>query len=90
MTTSLRTDVLRIIELRSQERQSTVLGRRGRENHYTGSQLLTKAKTASSDGIIVFGERPHVLIAALPVGEAFLFGLLAFLIGEGMPSAPQP
>ncbi len=90
MTTSLRADVLRNLELRSQKRQITILGRRGRANHYTGSQLLAEAEHCIQRWDTCFGEGPHVLVAALPTGEAFLFALLASLIGEGtlVPVAP--
>ncbi len=90
MMTSLRTDVLRTLELRSEQRQITVLGRRNRANHYTGGQLLAKAQQCLQQWDACLGDGPHVLIAALPAGESFLFSLLASLIGEEtlVPVAP--
>lgn len=80
--TSLRGDILRNLELRSDQRQITVLGRQGRANHYTGSQLLDKAEQCLRQWHACLGSGPHVLVAALPAGESFLFPLLAALIGE--------
>lgn len=82
MTTSLRADILRNLERRSDIRQITVLGRQGRANHYTGSQLLTKAEQCWQQLDALLGGGRHVLVAALPAGESFLFPLLASLINE--------
>ncbi|WP_162901337.1 AMP-binding protein [Breoghania sp. L-A4] len=87
---SLRSDVLRNLELKSDERQITVLGRHGRANHYTGGQLLAEAEQCLRQWDACLGAGPHVLVAALPPGETFLFSLIASLIGEGtlVPVAP--
>jgi len=87
---SLREDVLDVLEARAGSRQISLLGRGDRATHYTGSQLLEGAERCLKDWASCLGDGPHVLIAALPFGEAFLFPLLASLIGEGclVPIAP--
>lgn len=90
MPSSLRTDILRVLAARVGSRQISVLGRGGRAAHYTGGQLLEGAERCLESWATCLGDGPHVLIAALPFGEAFLFPLFASLIGEGclVPIAP--
>lgn len=89
-TVSLRQDILDVLTARADTRQISVLGRGDRATHYTGSQLLEEAENCLKDWATCLGNGPQVMIAALPFGEAFLFPLLASLIGEGclVPIAP--
>lgn len=82
MVTSLRARVLHTLEESSDRPLITVLGRRGHATDYTGNQLLAEAERCLRQWSDWFGPGPHVLIAALPAGEHFLFTLLASLIGE--------
>ncbi|MCE8001209.1 MAG: fatty acyl-AMP ligase, partial [Rhodobiaceae bacterium] len=79
-----------VLTARADTCQISVLGRGDRATHYTGSQLLEKAENCLKDWATCLGNGPQVMIAALPFGEAFLFPLLASLIGEGclVPIAP--
>ncbi|MES2817841.1 MAG: AMP-binding protein [Pseudomonadota bacterium] len=82
MVMSLRASVLLKLEASADRPQISVLGRRGQATHYTGSQLLHEAEHCLKQWADWFGPGPYVLVAALPAGEAFLFTLLASLIGE--------
>ncbi len=87
---SLRASVLAALEASAGRPLITVLGRRKRAADYSGEQLLSQARGRAQAWAELFGAGPHVLVAALPAGEGFLFTLLAALIGEHtlVPIAP--
>lgn len=90
MSESLRASLLQRLEASAERPLLTVLGRRARANAYNGAQLAEQAERRLRTWDELLGPGPHVLIAALPAGEEFLFALLAALLGEGtlVPIAP--
>lgn len=90
---SLRDDLLDVLEMRRDACLLSVLRRRGQVAGYTGRQLLDEARAVQAFWDEYLGPGPKVLIAALPAGETFIFPLLASLLGGGslVPVAlPRP
>ena len=82
MSANLRASLLQRLEESREQPLLTVLGRRGQASHYTGERLMSEIERRLCRWQELLGPGPHVLIAALPAGEEFMFTLLASLIGE--------
>lgn len=90
---SLRNDVLDVLEMRQDACLLSVLRRHGQVASYTGRELFEEARAVQAFWDEYLGPGPKVLIAALPAGETFIFPLLASLLGGGslVPVAlPRP
>lgn len=82
MSENLRTSLLQRLDESAERPLISWLGRRAQVSDYTGAQLADAATERLRQWRELLGPGPHVLIAALPAGEEFLFTLLASLLDE--------